>query len=294
MLFAAALAVGIILIVSSSYIFYKYEWKGLLFLLPLILLPIINRESAVDFANLMNPIFTGVIGGITFKKKKSLQFYLLTASVFSALVTALTFYYYLYAQNIDIFAISKSGILESLTKNSAPADIKAEIEAGIDGWMKTFRVLIPFISFFYSVILAGIGWGFIRLFFTKVIKTGEAVGLESFRVNDLFIYVLIAGFATVILSDPAVNELVYYTGMNLLLAAVLVYVIQGFAVIKFLLLKRGLPWQILPLSAGGLLLVGAGAALFSYIIISGLGALDLWADFRSIDKNNISNNRGEQ
>lgn len=291
--FLIVLTVSVTLIVSSAYFFYRFQGKAVYLLLLLAVPVAISPERALDIFNLLIPVFVGAIAGSVISQGKSFQFYLVTASVITATIMSVTFYYYMLVQNVDILEVSKAAFLEGLSDKEVPPDVREIIKSDIDGWVDAIRTAVPFLSFLFAAIIASTGWIFIRLVFERIKSGLKMDGLENFRINDYFIIALISGLAVFLFFDKSRNYALYSTGINLMLIAGLIYVIQGLGVIKYFLLKKGIPGQVIPLGIGVIFVIGAGAAVFSYIVIGGLGALDLWADFRKFDKNNLTD-RGEK
>jgi hypothetical protein len=285
--------VSVWVILGVSYVFYRFEWKGLFVFLPPLLLILFNYTLAADVLNLMNPLFIGAAGGIVVKKNRGFSLYLTAASAISALILTGTYYYLVHVKGIDIMEMSKAEMAGIIAAGGAPDDIKSEINANLDEWLKTAMNLVPFISFFYSVLFASAAWGIIRVFLKRMFPDSAAAGLELFRLNDYIIFVLISGLAAVLIFDSETDTLLHAAGLNVLLAATLLYAVQALGVIKFFLLKKGLPRYLLPLGIAGFLIAGPGAIVFAYIIFSGIGALDMWADFRKLDivNNNITTKR---
>ena len=107
-----------------------------------------------------------------------------------------------------------------------------------------------------------------------------------FRLNDYFIFVLIAGlaaFRSQLLIDKSNYSVLYSAGLNIALVAALLYFMQALGVVKFFMIKRGVPGYVLPLAAAGMLIHGHVRSRCSCLImLAGVGALDVWADFRKL------------
>ena len=75
--------------------------------------------------------------------------------------------------------------------------------------------------------------------------------------------------------------------LNIALGISALYAIQALGIIKFYLIRRGLPVFLLPLLIISIILLGISAFIFAATLLTGVGTLDLWADFRKIgpDKN---------
>ena len=71
--------------------------------------------------------------------------------------------------------------------------------------------------------------------------------------------------------------------LNVALAASALYIIQAFGIIKFFIIKKGMPVFLFPLMIITLLLLGPSIIMFAMIVLIGIGALDLWGDFRKLN-----------
>jgi hypothetical protein len=114
-------------------------------------------------------------------------------------------------------------------------------------------------------------------------KQGEGVrSLELFRLNDYFIFSLIAGWGIFLLLDKNQFPVITVMALNIALAASVLYIIQALGIIKFFIIKKGMPVIMLPLVILTLLILGPSILVFSMILLIGLGTLDLWGDFRKL------------
>ncbi|OHD69598.1 MAG: hypothetical protein A2W19_00910 [Spirochaetes bacterium RBG_16_49_21] len=279
----AAAAVGLIIVAGSAYLYYRLEGKSLFVFAILICAAVIAGGSLSYIPLMSTPFILGGIGGFTFRKGKSLEFYLVAATVILAVLSAGFFYYYLLFLKVDFFGMQREVIARSLDAARVPADIREE-------WLEAFdqsKYLVPFGITANSLVLSSVSYIFINNALTRILNAGKVAGLEYFRLSEYCIFALIAGLAVFLLIDTADYPLLHITGLNLMLAAALFYFVQGLGVIKFLLMRRGVPVYIIPLTFAGLLFMGfAGiwALMFLSVLIAGLGALDIWADFRNLTK----------
>ncbi len=107
-------------------------------------------------------------------------------------------------------------------------------------------------------------------------------GLEFFRLNDFAIFVLIAGWAMYLFVDPTLSRIVSAAGFNIGMVTLTLYFVQALGVIKFMILKKGWSGYLLPALLLGVVFTGPPGMVLAIIILSGLGTLDLWADFRKL------------
>ncbi len=279
--FAAAL-IGISLIIGSSYIFYRWELKAALIFIPLILFSVMYGDHNKNIPAMLVPFIIGGLCGYTFKTGRSLKFFILSSSLSLAVVFAGNFYYQKIYGNINYLEDSKALMIKLIDSYKLPPHKKKQIIEDFDKMAIIASDLIPFSSFIYSLLLSSMGYLIAKLFYLRIPGFTNIKGIESFRLNDYTIFLLIAGWLLFILSDADRNYIIYYAGINIALITSILYFLQAMGVIKHFLLKKNLPSILLPLSLFIVLIIGLEAAIFVSILLTGLGTLDLWADFRKI------------
>lgn len=276
--------------VGSAFMYYKFEWKALLIFAVLIAAELFATGRSFDAPLVIAPFLLGGIGGYTFKNGKGFGFFLLAASFSLAVLFAGFFYYLMIYQNVDFIGMLRGEMVTFMNAAGAPDDIKGQMLSEFDASREDIIARIPFSSFLNSVALSGLGYVIIKRFFLRVNRVAAGPGLESFRLNEYFIFALIAGLAVYLLIDKSDYAALHSGGLNVALIAALLYFVQALGLIKYLLLKRGLPGYILPLGLSVILIMGIWMALFLFIFLAGVGALDVWADFRTmIGKNEPKN-----
>ena len=285
-----AAAGGLMLMVGSAFMYYRLEWKALLIFAVLIAAALVATGRSFDAPLMIAPFLLGGIGGYTFKKGKSFGFFLLTTSFPLALLFTGFFYFLMIYQNVDFIGMLRGEMVKFMNAAGAPDDIKGQMLSEFDASRGDMIARVPFSSFLNSVALSGLGYAIIRRFFFRIERVPAGPGLESFRLNEYFIFVLIAGLAAYLLIDKSDYPVLHSGGLNVALIAALLYFVQALGLIKYLLLKRGLPGYILPLGLSVVLIMGIWIALFLFVFLAGFGALDVWADFRTmIGKNEPKN-----
>jgi hypothetical protein len=285
-----AAAGGLMLMVGSAFMYYRLEWKALLIFAVLITAALVAAGRSFDAPLMIAPFLLGGIGGYTFKKGKSFGFFLLTTSFPLALLFTGFFYFLMIYQNVDFIGMLRGEMVKFMNAAGAPDDIKGQMLSEFDASRGDMIARVPFSSFLNSVALSGLGYAIIRRFFFRVERVSAGPGLESFRLNEYFIFVLIAGLAAYLLIDKSDYPVLHSGGLNVALIAALLYFVQALGLIKYLLLKRGLPGYILPLGLSVVLIMGIWIALFLFVFLAGFGALNVWADFRTmIGKNEPKN-----
>ncbi|HQL83495.1 MAG TPA: DUF2232 domain-containing protein, partial [Spirochaetota bacterium] len=278
---AAAIG-GLMLMIGCAFLYYRLEWKALILCAALPAVTVAATGRISDMPLMVAPVLMGCLGGFTFKKGKSLEFFLITASVSMALIFTAVFYYLMLYENVDFIGMLRIEMVKILGATGAPEDIKAEMLAEFDGSRNDMIARVPFSAFAYSLAMAGIGFAIIRRFFGRMMGIVPGAGLEMFRLHDFFIFVLIAGLALFLLIDKSNYPVLHSAGLNIALVAALLYFTQALGVVKFLLMRRGVPGYVLPLAVAGMLIMGMWVAMFMLVMLSGVGALDVWADFRKL------------
>lgn len=268
--------------VGAAAMYYKLEWKALVIIGAMTAGFFFIGRSVIDLPLIIAPLMMGIIGGYTFKKEKSLEFFLLAASFSLAVLFSSLFYYMMFYENVDFMGMLRGEMVKFLDAARAPEDIRGQILADFDGSKDDLVARLPFSAFLNSLAMAGIGYAVIKRFLARLAGVRAGAGLESFRLNDYFIFTVIAGLAVYLLIDKSDHQMLHSAGLNALLIASSLYFVQALGVVKFLLIKRGVPRYILPLGIFTILIAGIWMALFMFIILAGLGALDVWADFRKM------------
>jgi uncharacterized protein YybS (DUF2232 family) len=259
----AILLMGLILILSSTFLFYRWGWKStLFFLIPIGAVISLTPPQFDELHPLMLSLFiVGITAGYTFREKKSLQLY----------------------KNTDILDKSKENIVTIVNASNIQKSEQEAFLEQLDDSLEIVRDIIPFAYFINSLFFSLISFFFIRLFMKRYIAGQEkSPGLELFQLHDYFIYALILGWLAVLLVDKSEYAIIYITGLNIALIFSVLYLIQSLGIVKYFLIKKGLPLFIIPLTLITILFLGLKVTLFISIILSSVGAIDFWADFRKL------------
>lgn len=278
----AAFLAGLIIVIGAAYISYRIEWKGMAVCAVAAFAIIGYAGASIDIPFMAAPFVIGCVGGFTFKRKKSFGFYLIASSITLMIIFAGYFYYLLWVRGVDLIGMFRTEFDRILAAAGAPADLRMEFLADFDASRDEIVARVPFSAFLNGVMLAAGGYLIIRRFFARVTDVESVAGLEIFRMNDYAIFVLIAGFAAYLLVDKTSMPVVHSAGFNLVMAMALLYVVQALGVVKYILIKRSMPRAALPLGIALLFIAGISATVFFFVILAGVGALDVWADFRRI------------
>jgi hypothetical protein len=282
----AAVAGGLMLMIGSAYMYYRLEWKAIVICALLVGISLVIAPRVVDVPILAAPFLMGCAGGYTIKNGKSFKFYILTTSISLAVIFTGFFYYMMIYQNVDFIGMLRDEMVKFMSMAGAPEDIKNGMLSEFDSSRNDIIARVPFSAFLNSLFLSALGYSLIKRFFSRTAQAGPGAGLEAFRLNDYFIFVLIAGLAAILLIDKSVYPIAHNGGLNVVLIAALLYFVQALGVVKFILIRRGIPGYVLPLAVTAILIAGMGAALFLLILLAGVGALDVWADFRKLISRN--------
>ncbi|MCU0848340.1 MAG: YybS family protein [Spirochaetes bacterium] len=276
---------GLFMVVSSAYVFFRWEWKAIAIFIPIILLTLYFSSGGKEIPGLVAPVILGGIGGISFKKRKSFQFYFIISAAAISVFFAGGYYYLINHNEVDLLKLSRVEMKKVLTESKTPDDIKGEILRDYEGWIESARNLIPLVSFLYSMLAAGVMFLAMRIFFSRFMDTKSIPGLEMFRMNDFFIFTLIGGWLLYLLVDKSVSPFANMLGLNTALIASSLYFIQALGVLKYIAKNKGIPGYVIPLSLFVVSLTGLEVLMFILVFLTGFGTLDFWADFRKLSNN---------
>ncbi len=270
------------LTVGSAFMYYRLEWKAIVICAVLVLVSLAVSGRALDAPLMAMPFLIGCTAGYALKRGKTFGFYLVIVSCSLTVIFTGFFYYMMVYQSVDFIGMLREEMLKFLTTAGAPDDIRNQMLSEFDGSRDDIVARVPFSAFLNSMLLASVGYHLIRWALSRAGLEVRGPGLESFRLNDYFIFALIAGLAVFLLIDKTDYPVLHSGGSNAVFMAALLYFVQGLGVIKFILMKRGIPGYVLPLAVSAILIAGIWIALFLFILLAGFGALDVWADFRKL------------
>ena len=280
----AALIIGLGLVVGVAYLYHRYEWKAVLPGAAAVILMTVVSGEVTGLPFVIAPLVLGTIGGYTFKKGKSFTFFLVTAAFSLAVLFGVYFYAMVIFEKVDFVGMLRGELVRFLNTARAPEDIKSQFLSDFDGSKDDIIARVPFSSFLNAVILAGLAFVAVRKFFSRLPNAEPVAGLEYFKLNEYFIFVLIAGLGIYLLIDKAHYSAVSNAGLNAVLISALLYFVQALGIVKFHLIKRGAPTYILPLALVTMTIMGIWILFFLFVLLAGFGTLDVWADFRKLSK----------
>ena len=298
------------LAICSSLAFYRFGWWCVPLFVFAACAPFIVPDYAGDVSLYISPAVFGIAGGWCFRKKTGLDFFLTVSAIaFAVLFTG----NYLFQKNVrgfdmvkasmDEMAIvlesSKSGIDQLAVQYNKSKEERDLIISDLNNmiatihdskWMQMARDIVPFSAFLLGAVIAGASF----FFMMKVAMKRAAAGvkpLQFFRLNDYFIFALIAGIAGLLLVRHETYPVLYVITLNTALIVSALYVIQAMGIVKHYFIRRNIPVFVLPLLMVTMTLISPGLMVFFMILFTGLGSLDLWADFRKLQPDNITNNK---
>jgi uncharacterized protein YybS (DUF2232 family) len=108
------------------------------------------------------------------------------------------------------------------------------------------------------------------------LKTPDFGSLTQWKSPEVLVWVVIAGGVMLLIPVKTLK----IVGLNIVIALIMIYFIQGISIVSFYFDKRKFPRFLRWVLYG---LIGV-QQLFSLLVI-GLGFFDLWIDFRKINKN---------
>lgn len=289
------------LVLCSAWLFFRLGWWSLLAFVPFAVYPVFTQGFKGDLSVFIAPAVFGISGGYCFRRGLGLDFFItVSALAFTLLFTA----DYLFLKNfrgydmvkagMDEMAMmlesSKAGIDQLAVQYNTPKEevekIRADIETMIatmkdSKWIQMARDIIPFSAFLLAVAIAGTSF-FLMTKITMKKASALVKPLQYFRLNDYFIFALIAGIAGLLLVKHEANPVLYVISLNMVLMVSVLYAIQALGIIKHLFIRRNIPVFILPLVILILTALSPVSVMFLMIIFTGIGSLDLWADFRKL------------
>ena len=292
---------GVILTICTAVIFYKWGWMSLIVFVPAAVIPVVisGYEGGISIYTL--PFISGTAGGYCFKKSSGLDFFITVPAILFAVVFTADFYLMKQVKGYDFIDTGKVEVVKLLEQTrgevekafeqyKTPEENRKKLREDLDTslqmiqdrkWVQLAKDMIPFSAFLYSVLVTAFSFLLMKKIFMK--NQGKLVrSLELFRLNDYFIFSLIAGWGLFIMLDRIQYPAISVVALNIALAASVLYIIQALGIIKFFIIKKGMPVVMLPLLILTLLVLGPSIIMFAMIVLIGIGTLDLWGDFRKL------------
>jgi len=301
---------GIAVAVFSAWLFYKTGWYSIALFIPLAATPLIATGYAGLVSVFLIPAAFGTTGGLCFRYGKDFSFYLTLSTILFAVLFTAEYHALRVFKDTDIIENGRNQIVLMMEQSIGDMDrifeeyktppenrekLKTEFSQSIaiiknSKWLQFARDIVPFSAFLFGTVICGISFLIMKKWILKA-ASPQVKGLEFLRINDYFIFALIAGWGCFILLDNDAYPVISIAALNTALAVSSLYVAQALGIIKYFMIGRGIPVIILPLLILTLLILGAPVFIFMTILLTGLGSLDLWADFRKLGPDKERNNK---
>jgi uncharacterized protein YybS (DUF2232 family) len=288
---------SLLLLVVSALSFYKWGYKALAAMAPLMILVLFKGLATTNIVMFLGgSIIIGSFAGVTFAQRKTFQFFLVLATLAFSLLTISHYFYRIEFQNIDMAEqIVKDG-KEVFVRNieTLPQFIdlsEQEKESVIQLAQNIYKLLFPFNLFLSCFLLTIFGYFLLKVIFDLFIvkKSLQIKGLEYFKLNDYVIFGLIVSLGLLTLSIYVKTGVLNYIALNGVLIFSLLYFVQALGVLRFFLIKKKWPTMFLPIGLFLLLIVLGPTFVLVYVMMAGWGALDLWTDFRKLNNKDNKN-----
>lgn len=289
---------GFALLFASAAAIYRWNLKAAFLLLPLMVLSVYRFHSSYEALSMLTaPIVFGSCASYVLTQKKSIQFYLLIAASTAAAIELSHYYYLLNYLDFDLIGQFQEQAAEIIkqTQTQTGGDFTYNIE-DLNIAFAFLALVMPFTFFFKALIWSSIAFIAVRISFSliKPSMKVEIKGLEYFRLNDYFIFVLIAFLAGFALLGENQYPLVHMIALNGLLVSSMLYLVQALGIIRHFLIRKRLPLFILPVGIVTTLLFSRSLLLPISMVLTGWGVLDLWTDFRRIQKKKSGDEKKEE
>jgi hypothetical protein len=274
---------GLAALFLAGYAGVRWGMKSLFIFVPACALCVFGTAYSYDIAmTLFSSIVTGALTGISFKQLKTTGFIITVSTVLIAAVSSANYYYLSRVKHVDFMKSFTSELNRSVSEK-APDSAEAEVAVNrITEVISFFEKIMPAYIFFQTLVTVGIGYILLSPWLLRMKGVPPVRGIEFFRLNEYFIFVLIAAIAVTVATIRHRNSLHWFS-MNVLVMAGSLYIMQALGVIKHFVLKNRIPVIVIPFVLLSLLLIGKVAILIvTAILLAGIGALDLWTDFRNL------------
>lgn len=275
------IAAGVAALFIAGYAGVKWGTKCLYVFAPVCVLCVIGTVYSYDLSiMLFTSIVTGSVTGISFKHVKSAGLIIMISTLLISAVSIANYYYLSHVKHIDFMKIDKAE-LHRVISERAPNSVEAEMATNaITDAFTYLGKLMPAYLFFRALIAVGIGYMLLGPWLLRRKSVKPVKGLEFFKLNEYFIFILIAAIAATVFTLKKGNS-VHWISLNVLLVFASLYVMQSIGIIKHYVLKNRIPVIIIPFLLIGFLFLGKFAVIAA-VLLAGIGALDVWVDFRNL------------
>ena len=293
LMFAATLYIPIIGFISAVMIplpisYYRYKLGrsagGLILVISFILMVIMAEGVSFDIALFAVLLILGFVLGEMLAEGVSVEktvLYPCLSVIASGIVLAL--FYSAFSQTefsslVNLYVKKNLELtLELYRQMAMPEETLQTLSRSMETIQFVLVRIIPGMAVMSGLFVSWINMLMIRsLTRFKGLKTPEFGILTRWKSPEVLVWIVIAG--GVLLLIPV--KFLKIIGLNIVLALIMIYFIQGISIVSFYFDKRNFPRMLRGVLYG---LIGI-QQLFSLLVI-GLGFFDLWIDFRRIDKN---------
>ncbi|MBN2402283.1 MAG: DUF2232 domain-containing protein [Spirochaetes bacterium] len=300
MIILISLIIGLFLLYGIALLFNRRPLKIAHLFILFAGLFAVNLFAAGDIIYIIiSLVIIGASAGYTFRNNKNLLFFIFVSSLSITFIFTFNHYYQKNSKNIDVLINSKERLVEILNEDNISESERRQMIQRIDETIELVEYVVPFAYFINAFIFSFFGLYFLKFILNKHKKSekknsakGEKdiaginlEGIERFKVTEYLIFLFIAGWFTVLLVDRTENYFLYMAGLNIALILSSFYLIQAFGIIKFFLQKKGMPFSIIPAIILSFIFFGIEYLIFILILLSSLGAIDFWVDFRKLGLN---------
>ena len=266
---------------GSAFFAHRFGWSLLILIVPIAALSVIIGSDMSSSAVFISVIIMGGLSGLVVKNKISLTHYVLIVPVFTALLFSGDYYYQKIYNNYDLLADSKEQVVKYLEKSEASKEDKEAMLADVNVVLDVVRDIVPFTVFLYMLMFSALCYIVVKRFFIIFKKGISANSLSTFDINAYFVFVFILAWAFVLLAGREMGVF-YVLALNGALIMSTLYFVQALGVLSFYMKKKNLPDYLLILLVVLIIFLSKGVGAVLAIILTGVGLLDLWADFRKI------------
>lgn len=285
MVLLLSLIIGIAILFGIAIVFFKWPLKIYHLVLLLLVLLVGNFFVGNDSLHLIiSFLIIGSASGFVLRNNKKFQIFILISTLSITLISASNHYYLKHFRNIDVLQDSKQIFIDIVKGSEISESERTEVIQRLDETINIISDMIVFVYFLNSLVLSLISFYPLKVFLFRLFKKKDDYNekIEYFRLREYFIFAFIAGWLIVLLVDRE-NYFIYTTGLNISLILSCFYVIQAFGIIKFIFKKKNFPFFIFPVILLIFLFIGIEYLFFIVIIISSIGVLDFWLDFRKLN-----------
>ena len=266
---------------GSAFFAHRFGWSLLILIVPIAVLSVVIGSDMSSSAVFISVIIMGGLSGLVVKNKISLTHYVLIVPVFTALLFSGDYYYQKIYNNYDLLADSKEQVVKYLEKSEASKEDKEAMLADVNVVLDVVRDIVPFTVFLYMLMFSALCYIVVKRFFIIFKKGISANSLSLFDINAYFVFVFILAWAFVLLAGREMG-VPYVVVLNGALIMSTLYFVQALGVLSFFMKKKNLPDYLLILLVVLIIFLSKGVGAVLAIILTGVGLLDLWADFRKI------------